>query len=517
MIKIYLLITLVAISANLFSQNLPDSLDELSTFTKYTAAESFLDDENYGAALPIYLDLISRDPNNANFNFKVGFCYLNTHLEKEKSVSFLEKAVANYSDNYDAEAYTEKYAPIESWYFLGNAYLLNYKFDDALAVLNKLLTIIPASDSSFIKEIKHTISYCQNGKELVKKPIDIIVTNLGDSINSEYSEHSPVFTADESVLIFTSKRVGSTGEKLTPDGQYYEDIYISNKIDGKWSSPKGIGNSINTDKHEASIGLSVDGQQLLIYRDDNQDGNIYISTLNGDIWGEPEKLGSTVNTKYRESHASLSADGKSLYLASARPGGYGGMDIYVVKKLPNGEWSEAQNLGLNVNTEYDEDGPFIHPDGVTLFFSSQGLSSMGGFDIFATEIDNENKKCSLATNLGYPINTTDDDVFYNPTPDGKSAYYSSFRNGGKGHDDLYLLTLPEGDEKNLTVMTGLVTVDGKPASDASLTVTNTESGDIFGSYIPNSKSGKYLLVLPSDKKYNIEVTSNKGEVKNFEQ
>ena len=455
MVKIYLLFIIITISLKINSQTLPDSLASTSTFTKYTAAESFLDDENYGAALPIYLDLISRDPDNANFNFKVGFCYLNTHTEKEKAVTFLEKAVTNYTEDYDAEAYTSKAAPIEAWYFLGNAYLINYRFDDGLMVLNKLLSIISSTDTVFAKEVKHLINYCNNGKELVKTPIDIEVTNLGDSINTEFSEHSPVFTADESVLIYTSKRIGSTGEKLTPDGQYYEDIYISTKVNGKWSSPKGIGGNINTEQHEASIGLSVDGQQLLIYRDDNKkDGNIYISTLNGDVWSEPEKLGSTVNTKYRESHASLSADGKSLYLASARPGGYGGMDIYVVKKLPNGEWSEAQNLGPNVNTEYDEDGPFIHPDGVTLFFSSQGLTSMGGYDIFYTTVDNESKKCSVATNMGYPINTTDDDVFYNPTPDGQHAYYSSYRNGGKGQNDLYLLTLPEGEEKKLTVMTG---------------------------------------------------------------
>ena len=507
---------LITCTISLFSQNLPDSLAKLSTFTKYTAAESFLDDENYNAALPIYLDLISRDADNSNLNFKVGFCYLNTHLEKGKAISFLEKAILNYSENYNSEAYTEKVAPIESWYFLGSAYHVNHRFDEALTVLNKLMLIITPLDTSFVKDIKHYINYCLNAKELIKTPVDIEITNLGDSINTIYSEHSPVFSADESVLIFTSKRSGTTGGKLTADGQYYEDIYISFKKNGKWSSPKGIGANINTDKHEASISLSVDGQQLLIYRDDNKDGNIYISSLNGDIWNTPDKLGPTVNTKYRESHASLSADGKALYLASARPGGFGGMDIYVVKKLPNGEWGEAQNLGPNVNTEYDEDGPFIHPDGVTLFFSSQGHNSMGGFDIFYTNIDNENKKCSTSANLGYPINTTDDDVFYNPTPDGKYAYYSSFRNGGKGQNDIYLLKIPEGDEKKLTVMTGIITVDGKPSSDVTLSVTDSESGESVGSYSPNSKSGKYLLVLPSDKKYKIEVNSNKGENKTFD-
>ncbi|MFH2140773.1 MAG: hypothetical protein ABIJ97_00015, partial [Bacteroidota bacterium] len=439
---------------------------------RYFQAENMIEFGNYEDALLVYLELLKIVPDNANINFKVGYCYLNTVLDKKKSIPYLEKAIPGISDDYDPTIYNTTSSPPETYYYLGEAYHLDYKFEEAIEILTNLKNQLSDDNDEFQKQIDWKISQCKNGIELMKYPIKMIVTNLGGDINSEYKEHSPVFSADESVLIYTSRREGSTGG-LISDGQYYEDIYIAYKnSDGLWSNPQSIGKSINTSGHEASIGLSVDGQKLLIYKDDNEDGNIYYSELKGDVWMKPVKLGPTINTKANETHASLSADGNIIYFDSNRKDGYGGFDLYVVKKLPNGEWSEAQNLGPEINTFRNERCPFMHPDGVTLFFSSEGHFNMGGFDIFFS-IKDENLKWQEPTNMGYPINTTLDDVFYTPTPDGRRAYYSSQQTGGIGATDIYMITLPGSEEKALTVLSGLVKLsNGQQPESVYIEVTD---------------------------------------------
>lgn len=490
LISIFLLVFLLANYS--FSQEESKDIKD-----KYLQAETYMDDGNFTEALKIYEELIKIDPENANYNFKIGFCYLNTVLEKEKAIPYLKKASTNTSIDYDPISPKERKAPIDALYYLGKAFHVNEKFKEAIDVLNEFRAEILEGNPDLLENVDRTINYSMNGMELVKYPVNFTITNLGASINSEYTEHSPVFSADESVLIYTSKREGSTGDLKTDDGQYYEDIYISTK-DGNemWTAPKSIGTNINTEGHEATIGLSVDGQQLFIYKDDNGDGNIYSSFLNGDEWSVPEKLGENINSKSRETHASISADGNYLYFTSDRKGGYGGLDIYVSKKLPNGKWGSVQNLGPKINTKYNEEGPFIHPDGVTLFFSSEGHNSMGGYDIFYATVDNETRTCSDPTNIGYPINSTEDDVFYMPTPDGKRAYYASYKSEGLGNTDIYLITLADTKEKPLTVMTGVITLsNGEPPTDINITVTDLKKQEVVGIYTPNSKTGKYLFIL----------------------
>ncbi len=346
----------------------------------------------------------------------------------------------------------------------------------------------------------------------MKYPIKMQITNLGGTINSEYDEHSPVFSADEQILIFTSKRKSEIHLAKTEDGQYYEDIYISQKLaDGQWTIPVSISSNINTPRHEASIGLSPDGQELYIYVDEStilnpRDGNIYVSRLIGDEWTKPVKL--NINTKYNENHASISADGQELYFTSDRPEGYGGLDIYKSKRLPNGEWGIPVNLGPTINTPKDEVSPFIHPDGVTLFFSSKGHNSMGGFDIFYSILD-DSMKWSTPTNLGYPINTPNDDAFYIPTPDGQRAYYASERPGGIGRKDIYIITLPQSEEKLLTVMTGYITMaNGRLPENVTIRVIEEATNKEVGIYTPNSKTGKYLFILKAGKRYIISVESD---------
>jgi hypothetical protein len=349
---------------------------------------------------------------------------------------------------------------------------------------------------------------CKNGLELVKNPVNISIINLGNKINTEFAEHSPGVTADESTMVFTSRRNG-TGNKLDIDGQYFEDIYISNKVNGIWSDPVGIKN-LNTIDHDASISISADGQELYIYKagflnsKESEGGDIYVSKLEGNNWSEPKKLGPNINSKSKESHISISADGRTIYFSSDRPGGYGGMDVYTVSKLPNGKWGKAKNLGPAINTEYNDDAPFIHPDGKTLYFSSSGHKTMGGLDVFKSI--NIKGRWTTPVNIGYPINSTDDDIYYTPTPDGKRAYFASYRSGSIGRTDIFLIKTPDADKAGLFVLKGkIVTTNGQAVGTAKITVSKDDN--IVGIYTPNTATGKFLFIIESGKKYDIEIVA----------
>jgi tetratricopeptide (TPR) repeat protein len=451
--------------------------DNASFKKKFIAAEDSIIVENYVGALKILTELNALEPNNANIAFKMGMCYLKSPLQKSKSIPFLEKAAENINPNYSENDYKETKAPDITIQYLAQAYHLANKFDEAIATYEKLKNLYAPSNVQEISSINLKIEMCKTGKELVANPVNILLTNLGPEINSEYPEYAPVISADEQTLIFTSRKPTGTGRLTTEDGKSYEDIYISSKQDGVWTKPMGIANNINSYYHEASIGLSVDAQELFIYKDDNGDGNIYSSKLLGETWTQPIKLGSNINSKSWETHATMSPDGSTLYFVSDRKGGFGGRDIYFCKRLPSGEWGLAQNAGKSINTNQEDDSPFIHPDGLKLYFSSKGHKSMGGFDIFVSNLDSTGK-WGAPVNVGYPTNTSDDDIFYAPTTNGKGAYYSSFREGGFGEKDIYLLTFPEQKGAQVTVYKGIIKdIYGKVPEGMRISVFNSETAE----------------------------------------
>jgi outer membrane protein OmpA-like peptidoglycan-associated protein/Tol biopolymer transport system component len=476
---VVLFINLVSIQV-LFSQSTEKQLDDL------------INDGNFEKAILVGDSLLNDQPDNPDLNFKLGYCYLNCPVKKIKSIDYLEKANEIYAKQGIQNAKT-----IETNFYLGQAYHKNYKFDKAIELFSQMKTEL--KNNEILLAIENEIKQCNTGKLLVKEPVKMQVTNLGALVNSGFSDHSPVLSADETVLIFTSKRKRFENEQINPNGQYNEDIYISNFDGTGWSKPVGISNNINTNAHEASIGLSADGQQLLIYSEVDG-GTISISTLIGDEWSAPIDVGSNINTKSRETSASISADGNSIYFTSDRPGGYGGLDIYVSNKLPDESWGKAINLGPAINTEKDEEGPFIHPDGVTLYFSSKGQETMGGLDIFMSR-KNEFNTWSKPQNMGYPVNTTEDDVFFTMTPDGKRAYFASFREEGSGNMDIYMMGLPEAEEIPLTIVKGEVTACKSDMANVQIKVYQNGKDSIIGLYKPNSKTGKYLFILSRGQTY----------------
>ena len=472
----------------------------------FSNAEGFLVDENYPKALDLYLKVLIQNQNNANWNYKVGICYLQSATEGSRAVNYLEKAVAKAAVSSSTGSFSETKAPILAYRYLADAYHRSYRFDEAIETYNKYKTFISEKDKKTLDGIARSIVICNNAKELSENPVNMILKNLGPEVNSLYPEYSPVVSADETMLLFTSRRPKNDSDNVVDvDGRFFEDVYISYNEDEKgWSEAKNVGAPINTPEHEATISLSADGQILFIYKDDEEEGSIYITHQEGDFWTVPEKVGGNVNSPYWESHASLSADGNTLYFVSNRPGGYGGRDIYRCKKLPTGQWSTAMNVGPTINTPYEEDAPFLHPDGKTVYFSSQGHKNMGGFDIFYSHpLDTgSNGGWTEPVNIGYPVNTTADDIFYVPTIDNKRGYFSSFGQDSYGDKDIYMLTLPEKEESKMTVFRGSVVDDfGKNPEGLIITVTNADNGDVVGNYSPNPKSGKYLLILPHGKTY----------------
>jgi outer membrane protein OmpA-like peptidoglycan-associated protein/tetratricopeptide (TPR) repeat protein len=467
-------------------------------------AEAYLESENFNNAIRFYRQFLMQMPDDPELNFKMGFSLLNTSDGKEESIEYFEKATKLYRKKEGKNSV--RY--IESSFYLARAYRSAYRFKEALDMFEKLRKQI--NNRRIKKEIDKEIKLCENGIDLTQEEINVKLTNLGKKINSKYSDHSPVVSADESVIIFTSRRPNESGGESDMDGRYDEDIFISHKQDSAWTKPEGISKNINSPDHEASIGLSVDGQKLFIYKPEDE-GSIYLSDLEGLEWGILQKLGPNINTRYRETHASLSADGRYLYFTSDRPGGLGGMDIYVSEMLPNGTWGPAKNPGDAINTELDEESPYIHPDGKTLYFSSEGHKNLGGFDVFKAE-KNQFGTFSKAQNLGYPVNTVQDDVFYLPTADGKRAYYASKRKGGLGDNDLYMVTDKSAEGSDISVMVGYVyteCTEGLPQTD--ITLTNNETGQEWY-YAPNSNSGKFVFVVNRGESYSFEVKADEQTV-----
>jgi hypothetical protein len=493
----------------------------ISAQTKATYKEFFKEgsflllEENYDLALTNFLKAYEIDSSNANINYNVGFCYLNSSKQKIKAETYLEKAVKNISKTYREDDASEKAAPAIARYYYAKALHLNYRFDEALAQFNQFEKDINGGDKEWKKELAYDKAACMYAKELSATPLNLKITNIGDSINGEYPDFSPVLSADERMMIYTTRRPTTTGGEKDINGFYYEDVVVSYKDDlGKWSKPVNLSPYINTSGMEASINLSPDGQTLIVYRDAGEggNGNIYYSTWDGVNWSSLKEFGSDVNTKYWESHACLSADGNALYFVSDRPGGFGGKDIYRCIKLPNGKWSKAMNLGKTINTSYDEDGAFIHPDGKTFFFASRGHKTMGGYDIMFATMEDENHFVDI-TNMGYPINTPDDDVFYTTSPDGRRAYFSSDKEGGYGEKDIYMISIPDAKEKALALFKGqIIPADGEQLpEELIIVVKDKNTGEIVGTYRPRVVNGTFTTILPPGREYNFSYQTRERE------
>ncbi len=474
----------------------------------YIEAERFLNNENYDDALPLFLHLDSLEKDNANIKFKVGFCYLNSSANKVKSIAYFIEASKNITENYRKNDLKEKKAPKYTLKYLAKAYQLNYEFDKAIEMYLKYKGTLGTSRklTAEVEDILHGIETCTNGIDLLKTPKHVKVINLGEGVNSKYADYSSVISPDNKVLIFTSRRPIGKGDIKNSKGLFDEDIYSAELgQDNKWKNVKLIEGEINTTGNQRVVNTTFDGS-LIICKDDGNDENLYLSSFVNGAWKSPQYWGSGVNSVADETSASITNDGRILYFVSNREGGFGGSDIYKCIKLPNGKWGPAQNLGSTINTKYDEDGVFVHPNGREIFFSSQGYKSMGGYDIFSSIIDPENGFLSVPLSVGYPINTTGDDLFFKIDTDGKTAYLSSDRANGLGSMDIYQVSYPEESEKrDITLIVGRIINNSKEdLSDNLILVIDKATHEIIQEVEANNATGKFGIDLPIGSTYDIQ-------------
>lgn len=479
---------------------------ETSFFNKFQEAVRLDEENELNQSFIIWTQLATDYPDNANVNYKAGRAYLQSFNRKSAALPFLQKAAKSEIDkNYDPLSPYEKKVPVEVYFYYAKALHLNYKLDKAEE--NYALFIRNAPVKHFLySDAELGINQINNAKVLMKIPVEFEIENLGPVVNSEYPDFSPVISVDENALFFTSARLRPDSsnfrakDRLT--GLYFEDIYASYKDrDGNWQEPELL--SINTTDHTATMNVSVDGQTLYLYKDVNG-GDIFESKLVGEIWSEPTPLAGGINSSAWETHFAITPDERTAYFVSNRNGGLGGRDIYSANKLPDGKWSKPVNLGPKINTQFDEDAVFISPDSQTLYFSSKGHDSMGGFDIMYSKLD-ENGEWSTPVNIGYPINTTDDDVFFVTSADGQRAYYSSVRDSGFGEKDIYMINLPDPQAVNLAVLKGtIIPADGDELPDDIVVyVTNRKTGN-SQAYTPRARDGIFIAILPPCNQYDVD-------------
>lgn len=447
-------------------------------------AHNLYEEGNYLLAIPYYQKLLQAHPKELFFKYKLASCYLYKSDEHATALDYFKTI------------FEEKPKSPDINYFLGRAYHLNYKFDEATEQFKQYQLTKPPPDRK--KETQRLLQNCANAKKLVVAPVEAKIENIGSPINTGASEYVPVISSDQSVMIFTYRGELSTGGLQGAEG-YFEDVFISEKKDGKWSEPANIGENINSSLHDASIALSPDGQILFIYKEAGK-GDIYVSKLEGKNWSSPEPIKGDVNTAGAwEGSISLTADKRTVYFSSEKPGGLGGKDLYKAELKADGSWGKVTNLGPTINTKYDDDAPFIHPDGKTLYYSSKGHNSMGGYDIFKTELTGET--WSAPQNMGYPVNTPDDDIYFVLAANGTTGYYSSGKAGGAGQQDIYTLEIP-GNKKVLLLVKGIVTLNDEP-TDAIVNVYADGSDSSMLQSNSNASSGKYLLTLAGGKNYKV--------------
>ncbi|MBI3135685.1 MAG: OmpA family protein [Bacteroidetes bacterium] len=477
---------------------------------------------DHQAAVGHYLKANAFNPNSADLNYKIGICYLN--FDKYQMKTYFEKA-------YNLKPTVSP----DILYYLGWCYHLDGNWTKAIEYYNMFAGKATAPELGELKTAAFKkIQECKNGQLLESKKARVWIDNVGNQINSEYPDYAPVISTDEAIMIFTTRRPETEDMAF---GGYFEDLYVSKRTDGVWSKATPIGKPVNVrGQHDATIGLSPDGHTLYVYNDDRGNGDIYESVDEDGAWTQPKLMEKTINTDGHEPDASLTFDGKRLYFTSDKPGGIGGHDIYYSDWDDEKQrWGDAVNVGNVLNTPYEERSVFIHPDGETMYFASKGHNTMGGYDLFYSKL--VNGAWTTPVNLGPPLNTPDDDVQLVVAGNGRFGYCSSYRSGGYGEKDIYVITFlgPEkppvlsnednliasiakpikekieepqlvSEGSNMAILTGIIRDEKtKQPLKAQIVLVDNEANKVIAEFSSDGVTGKYLVSLPGGKNYGIAV------------
>ncbi|MCE3228365.1 MAG: WD40-like Beta Propeller Repeat [Bacteroidetes bacterium] len=457
-------------------------------------AEEHFNHKNYLMAIPIFKAELKKDPDNKKLLYKLGICYLNTKVSREEAVKYLEQYTKDPKCEEDA------------WISLGRAYHLVNKIDEALVAYNKFKSLKPKRES----EVSLLIQQCNNAQRLINSPVNVSFQNLGKEVNSDDPDYYPFVTADETFLAFTSRRKDNVGgKKVEIDGYHSSDIWYSKVENGKWTKVVNGGRNMNGALDEQVVGLKSDGLEMYVYLDHiDKFGDIYISQRKDLIseFPKPKICDPLINEKV-ETSGCLSEDGNTMFFAR-REKVDETSDLYICRKLPNGKWALPQKLPKTINTMYNEDFPYLSNDGTTLYFASEGHNSMGGYDLFKTTWNKEENRFSKPENLGYPVNSTDDDRNICVTPDNRVAYISAFKPGGFGDLDIYRIKFNDNEQIS-KIYTGKVffgdtIAANQPKSYAVSIVVQNKQSKLEYFFTPHSKTGKYVMSLPVGK-YDVSV------------
>ncbi len=462
------------------SMSFAQSKSELKEF--FIEAESHLLYGEYEKANEIFMVLNQMMPENANIQYKIGNCYLHIPHEKTKAIPFLQSAIANAEYGAKTTRFNENRAPLDAYFSLGNAFRINNNLDKAILTYAKFKELLSGGNGMVNSDfVDQEIMACKNAKKIIKTPLDFTKKTLGGKINIVAINHKPAVSGDGNTLVYTCEM----GEE--------NSIYMSQKVGGKWSPPSEITSQLSNQRDISSSSLNYDGTQLFIYKLDDFVGNIYVSNYSDGSWSKILKLNNNINTKYYESHASISKDGSMLFFVSNRDGGEGGSDIYQSELQSDGTWGPAKNLGSSINTPFNEETPFLTNNDSVLFFSSEGHYTMGGYDIFKAK--KKNDTWQKPENLGYPINTTDDDLFFQPIGNGTTAYYSMLT-GYKEKEIFKIDLFPKRIELVFDIRGVISVPDSTFLFDESfpISLVDVVSNDTIDLSYPNKSSGLYSFI-----------------------
>jgi hypothetical protein len=460
--------------------------------------------EEYRDALQNYLALTKIEPRNSNYKYRIGQCLISIEESRRQAIPYLEEAVKNINPNYKEGKFTETGAPFDAYYYLANAYRINNQLEKALATYDIFRKNLDTKiyDSTIVNQ---QIQSCRNAIELMKVPLYIKKFNLGDLINNQYADMNPVVSGDQSMMVYNKRE------------RFQDALLFTRKVNEKWTAPINIIPDLGLGQEEGNYAtsLSNDGKELYIYRRGaDYDGNIFVTKRTGDDkWSNLARLNDNINTKYWESHATISHDGRKLYFTSNRKDSYGGLDIYVSERDTGDAWGPAKNLGDVINTPYNEESPFLGTDDKTLYFSSRGHFNIGGYDIFYSTLL-ENGQWSSPLNLGYPLNTTDEDLFFDPVGDGYQAYYAITDSSGYGLSDIYRIEIFSKDHPRKFFVKGVVQVKDLMAmfgDSIKVSAFNLENPDARVVVYSNPVTGEYKFELPQGN-YNITYESKGSEL-----
>jgi hypothetical protein len=446
----------------------------------FAQAESYYLYEEYELANQLYILLES--PDNLNIKYKIGTCYLNIPGEKEKSILYLEEAVKNASYDSKSESFKEMRAPLDAYFALAKAYMINNDLEKALntfQAFKKLAAETKVKGGMQNQEyIDQQIQACKNAIQYKENPIVFTKKSLGSDFSQGSINDNPAVSFDGNTLVYTERR------------GIVNAIFFSKKERGNWNPPIEITAELKAGEDCSSCSLNSDGTELFLYKTDNYDGVIYSSNYVNGAWTPIKKLNKNINTKFYESHASVSFDGKKLYFTSNRDGGQGNRDLYVSEKDGTGDWGPAVNLGAAVNTPFNEDAPFITKNDSVLYFSSEGHGTMGGFDNFKSQ--KLGSAWKTPSNLGFPINSTDDDIFFQPVNNGLNAFYSIITDYKK--KDIFYLEIGSPEVKQLYEIKGIFSLTDTTITfdeNYSIHLINKTSGDTLDVGYPNKYTGLY--------------------------